>query len=79
MQAKDGELIDRPDKKKTLGTCGPTPYVLQYMEVDFEQNLRYPYTFSAICANMNKGEEGEGNFSVQVYSKDETLEITKLN
>lgn len=49
------------------------------MEVEFENNLRYPYTFSAICANMNHGTDGEGNYSMQVYSKDESLEITKLN
>lgn len=72
-------MIDRPDKKASLGTCGPTPYVLQYMEVDFEQNLRYPYTFSAVCANMNHGADGEGSYSMQVYSKDDALEITKLN
>jgi hypothetical protein len=49
------------------------------MEVDFEQNLRYPYTFSALAANMNNGEAGHGNYSIQVYSKDEGIEITKLN
>jgi len=49
------------------------------MDVEFEQNLRYPYTFSAICANMKHGAEGEGGFSLQVFSKDDNIEITKLN
>jgi hypothetical protein len=49
------------------------------MEVDFEQSLRYPYTFTAVVANMNHGEEGEGNYSLQVFSKDDAMEITKLN
>lgn len=49
------------------------------MEVKFDQDLRYPYTFSAVCANMNHGAEGEGTYSLQVYSKDDAMEITKMN
>jgi len=79
IQKKDGDLIDRPDKKLSLGTCGPTPLVLQAMDVEFAQNLRYPYTFTAVAANMLGGAEGEGGFSVQVYSKDQSMEITKMN
>jgi len=48
-------------------------------EVDFPTSLSYPYTFSMIVANMKHGEEGEGNYSVQVFSKDAQMKVNKLN
>jgi hypothetical protein len=48
-------------------------------ELVFPANLAYPYTFSVVVANMNHGKEGEGNFNIQVFSQDNSMQITKLN
>jgi hypothetical protein len=52
---------------------------LQTVEVEFPGDLSYPYTFSILVANMNHGSEGEGDYSVQVFSKDQKMNIKKIN
>lgn len=81
MQAagRGGDLIMRPDKEKQLTQMGPTPLALQAREITFPDNVDYPYTFTILVANMKSGEEGEGNFSVQVYAKDKSLSMKMLN
>lgn len=79
LQANDGQLIAAPSRKKTLGTTGPKVLANQRIEVDFGGRDKYPYDFTAVISNMNKGPEGEGNFSLQVYSKDPKMGIRKIN
>ena len=70
FQANDGKIIRTQDKSKQLGVVGPTPYVVQSMELDFTGKYSYPYTFTFCVSNMNGGKEGEGGFTVTIYLKD---------
>ena len=79
MANDNGNLIRQPQKNKSIITKGPTNHPIQSGEVEFGDHLSYPYTFSAICANMNHGAEGRGNFSVQVFSKDMNMSVRPLN
>ena len=47
-------------------------------EVQFDKKLTYPYKFTCALGNENMGDEGEGNFSLQVYSKDMNMDVVKL-
>ena len=51
-------------RKREVGHTGPVNRALQPLEVHFPTSLSYPYTFTAIVANMAHGEEGEGGFSL---------------
>ena len=62
-----------------LAMVRPSAIVTQAAELNFPSNLSYPYTFSCVVANMKHGEEGHGGFSLQVFSKDNKMNIEKLN
>mgnify|MGYP002630338793 CR=1 FL=1 len=64
LQANDGGLIRGQKKSQTVCTLGPRAHPLQPIEVEFPAKLSYPYTFTAVVANMKTGEEGHGNFSI---------------
>jgi len=51
-------------RKKEVGHSGPVNRALQPLEVHFPPALSYPYTFTAIVANTEHGEDGEGGFSL---------------
>jgi len=80
IQCNNGAVIDYTDfKKKTIGKKGPRNAPMQHLEVEFPNNLRYPYTFTALVANTEHGRAGEGHFSLQVFSKDLDMAVEKLN
>ena len=79
MQFNDGDLITNPGKSKRITVMGPRNMALQSTEIEFPSDLKYPYTFSALIANMKSGEEGYGNFQLEVFSKDMNMEASRLN
>lgn len=75
----NGAIIERPDRKKQLGQAGPINKVLQTVEITASKDLSYPHKFTIMCASNKGGKEGEGSFSVQIYTQDEKAETHKLN
>ena len=79
FQANDGKLIKDRDKNKQLGVLGPVNYVTQSLELDFTNKYSYPYTLTFCVSNMKSGAEGEGGFSVSIYTKDFDASVERLN
>ena len=81
MQANNGKLVKDINNKQIprILLLGPNSFPIQAKEITFPSNLSYPYTFSFIVANMNHGPEGEGKFSVQLFSQDNNMDVKKLN
>lgn len=75
----NGKLISEQRRKQQLCSMGPRNHPLQSKEIAFPDDLSYPYTFSVLVANMKNGQEGFGNFSVQVFSRDPKMKAAKLN
>ena len=49
---------------REIATLGPARLPAQAVAVEFTADLKYPYTFTTVVANMVHGREGEGNFSI---------------
>jgi hypothetical protein len=49
------------------------------VKVSASNDLQYPYTITCLLANMAGGEDGEGGFNLQVFSKDKSMSMKKLN
>lgn len=79
MQALDGALIQRPNKSKQLGYMGPRNSVVQAVEVDFNSQYSYPYTFTFLIANRLSGKEGEGGYNIQIFLKDFNAGVDQIN
>jgi len=58
---------------------GPRAHPLQAEEIEFPASLNYPYQFTCLVTNLNSGQAGHGNFSVQVFSRDMKMAASKLN
>ena len=82
MQANQGKVIKslRTSKDvKQVVLMQPAAYTVRSTELTFPADLRYPYTFSLVIANMEHGEAGYGNYSIQMFSKCEDLKVEELN
>ena len=82
VQSYDGvPLKSNGDMRRALQVAshGPSPYAQLPEPVTLPKNLKYPYTFTCLVANMEPGAAGEGGFSLQIYTKDPTMEVNKLN
>lgn len=75
----NGEIIEKMDRQTQVGTAGPVNKVLQTVELTAARALSYPHKFTIMCSAMKGGKEGEGSFSVQIYTQDELAMTEKLN
>lgn len=79
IQTRDGELIQVYQKAKSVCTLGVSRTAILADEILMPSKISYPYTFTMMVTNSKKGEEGEGNFSIQIFAKDPKLAVKKLN
>jgi hypothetical protein len=70
LAAADGQLIQRWSRsdRTTLETLGPSKSRAIAAAIEFPSDLKYPYTFSMLAANMEHGLEGEGHFAIQIFT-----------
>ena len=82
MQANQGQLVSSLRKGggvKQIVLLQPAAYVVRSSELTFPTDLRYPYTFSFVVANMKHGEEGHGHYSIQVFTKCSDMKVEQMN
>ena len=46
--------------------------------IKFDEHVTYPYTFTLLCASAVAGPDGEGDYSVTIFTQDEKMEIIDL-
>lgn len=78
IMENNGKVIEERSTGKRLATVGPHYKLFSAAEVEFDAKLTFPYTFTCAVANEAEGASGEGNFSLQVYSKDMGMKVKKL-
>ena len=63
---------DLKNTKKIIAKIGPTRKLVDHIPFTFPSYLNYPQTFTLICASTKSGQEGEGNFKIELFTnKDE--------
>lgn len=48
-------------------------------ELDFDEKVSYPYSFTITCGSKYPGRKGEGDFELKVYTRDKRMQLEKLN
>ena len=80
MNKLAGQKIKTIDKGSEVCRSGaPINLNLISTQCEFPKNLSYPYEFTVLVANMNKGREGEGTFTLGVYAQDKSLSLSELS
>ena len=74
-----GKIISRLSKTATIAQAGISNLKLLSSEIEFDNKVSYPYTFTIMCGSKTKGKGGEGEFEIRVYSRDPKMELTQLN
>ena len=74
-----GKRIKKVEKDLLITRSGnPINLNMVSTECEFDKKITYPYTFSLLVANTGHGKEGEGTFSVTVYSTDQRMTLKPL-
>ena len=47
-------------------------------EIEFDNSVKYPYTFTLMVGSKVAGPGGEGGYDVTVYAQDKDMTVTKL-
>ena len=75
-----GKLISKVDKQTLVCKSGnPINLNIITAECDFDKSVKYPYTFTLMVANTEKGSEGEGAYTVELYATDPKCKIEPLS
>ena len=63
-------MLSKFTKHNRIG-CSEGYNPVHFVEVDFSPDLTYPYTFGCACSTK----EGEGKFTLTIYSKDMEMSV----
>lgn len=74
-----GDVIMRPEKKKTLAELTPVNQVIRSTSIELAPSLSYPLKITTLVANMDSGPEGEGSFNLQFFVKGKAPALEKIN
>ena len=76
---QQGKIMTKIDKGAIMKKAGISDLKLLSSDVEFDENLSYPYSFTIVCGSKNAGPQGEGEFELKVYSRDKNMKLEKLN
>ena len=75
----EGKIAQKLNKRTLITKAGITDAKMLSAEVEFDEKVSYPYSFTIICGSRYEGPKGEGTFELKVYSRDEKMTLEKLN
>lgn len=75
----EGKIMAKLNKRAIITKAGISDLKVLSQEIDFDEKVVYPYSFTIVCGSKNAGPTGEGNFELKVYSRDANMKLEKLN
>ena len=79
VTCNEGKLMSKLTKRTLHTITKVTDLKTISQEVEFDEKVNYPYSFTVICGSRRAGREGEGEFELKVYARDPKFKIEKLN
>ena len=79
VSREQGKLMLKPNKQRLVTFSKVTNLKILSAEIEFDERVSYPYTFTIVCGSNKSGSEGEGNFELKVYTRDPKMKLEKLN
>ena len=75
----NGKRITKVDKTTMVCKSGnPVNLNIVTFECDFDKTVTYPYKFTLMIANTERGTVGEGGFEFSVYATDPNIMVESL-
>lgn len=74
-----GKIMAKLDKRSLMTKAGISDLKILSQEIEFDEKVSYPYSFTVVCGSRYPGEKGEGEFELKVYARDPRIKIEKLN
>lgn len=75
----DGKILAKLRKRAIITKAGISDLKVLSKDIDFDEKVDYPYSFTIVCGSKSAGPAGEGNFELKVYSRDQNMKLEKLN
>ena len=79
VSREQGKVMLKPNKSHMITKAGITDLKILSAEIEFDEKVSYPYSFTIICGSHKAGPDGEGNFELKVYTRDAKMQLEKLN
>ena len=79
VSKNNGKRITKVDKETMVMRSG-NPINLNIItgECDFDKSVKYPYKFTLLIANAERGKPGEGDFEFGVYATDSNVQVKEI-
>lgn len=74
-----GKVMAKLDKRALMTKAGISDLKILSQEIEFDEKVSYPYSFTIVCGSRYAGPKGEGGFELKVYGRDPNIKIEKLN
>ena len=79
VSREQGRIMAKLSKRNLITKAGISDLKTLSSEIEFDEKVSYPYTFTIICGSLKAGPSGEGNFEFKVYTRDPKMKLDKLN
>lgn len=76
---EQGRIMSKINKRNLICKAGISNLKLLSSEVEFDEKVSYPYSFTIVCGSRAIGPDGEGDFELKVFSRDSRMTLEKLN
>ena len=65
-----GKIMAKLDKRALITKAGISDLKILSQEIEFDEKVSYPYSFTIVCGSRYAGPQGEGEFELKVYARD---------
>lgn len=79
VSRNQGKVLAKLDKRALITKAGISDLKVLSSEIEFDEKVSYPYTFTIVCGSRYAGPQGEGHFELKVYTQDSRMKLEKLN
>lgn len=79
VSREQGKVMPKLNKRNLITKAGISDLKILSSEIEFDEKVSYPYSFTIICGSLKAGPAGEGNFELKVYTRDAKMKLEKLN
>lgn len=74
-----GRVMAKLEKRAVMTMSKVSDLKVLSQEIEFDEKVTYPYTFTIVCGSRLAGVKGEGDFELKVYTRDNRMKLESLN
>ena len=78
VSREQGGKITKISRENIVGKGGISNLAVINAMIEFDNTVSYPYNYSILCASAKAGVEGEGTFTLTVFTQDKAMTLKEL-